>query len=199
MPDQEPSSADPREETHEQGGGGSSPGAAPQPVEEVMGAARERFPGTVAHDSLGQAVLYVDRAHWREVAEWLRDDQGFDQCVDVTAVDHLLNAGRRVPDGVVPRRFEVVANLLSHVRNQRLRMICQATGEPDEEVPSLAGVWAGTEFAEREVFDLLGIRFAGHPDLTRILLPDDWEGHPLRKDDPSGRVPVQFKGSPKPR
>jgi NADH-quinone oxidoreductase subunit C len=90
----------------------------------------------------------------------------------------------------------VVANFLSHSRNQRIRAICQV---PDgAEVESLFEVYPGTELPEREVYDLFGVPFAGHPDLSRLLLPDDWEGHPLRKDDAPARVPVQFKEAPRP-
>jgi NADH-quinone oxidoreductase subunit C len=79
-----------------------------------------------------------------------------------------------------------------------MRIICQVPAA-DPTVPSLMGVYPGVEFPERETFDLFGINFDGHPDLTRILMPDDWVGHPLRKDDPSARVPVTFKGDPRPR
>ena len=96
------------------------------------------------------------------------------------------------------RRFEVIANYLSHVRNRRLRVIC-AVPESDAKVPSLASVYPGANFAERETYDMFGIEFDGHPELTRILMPDDWDGHPLRKDYPSARVPVTFKGDPHPR
>jgi NADH-quinone oxidoreductase subunit C len=107
----------------------------------------------------------------------------------VTAVDWMRKR---------PLRFEVVANLLSHQHRLRLRMI---TSLPREEpsVPSLTPIWPGAGFAEREVFDMFGIDFDGHPDLTRILMPDDWEGHPLRKDFGVGSVPVQFKDSHKVR
>jgi len=94
-------------------------------------------------------------------------------------------------------RFEVVGNFLSHPRNRRIRFVCQV---PDGgEVESLFELFSGTELPEREVYDLLGVRFAGHPDLTRLLMPDDWEGHPLRKDDAPARVPVQFKEAQAPR
>jgi NADH:ubiquinone oxidoreductase subunit C len=86
---------------------------------------------------------------------------------------------------------------LSHPRNRRIRLICQV---PDGgEVDSLFELFSGTELPEREVYDLLGVRFAGHPDLVRLLMPDDWEGHPLRKDDAPARVPVQFKEAQAPR
>jgi len=143
-------------------------------------------------------VVYVDGEQWRELAQFLRDDERYTQCLDVTAVDHLLDTARAVPDGVTPERFEVVANFLSHPRNQRLRAITQVPAD-DPEVPSLVEVYPGVDFAEREVYDLYGIRFEGHPDLTRILMPDDWVGFPLRKDDAPARVPVTFKEDPRPR
>jgi len=164
--------------------------------DEVAVAAMERFPGTVAAQSCGQAVVRVDRSRWRPFAQWLRDEQQFTQCVDLTAVDQLLRPARSLPPGVTPERFEIVANFLSHPRNRRLRAICQV---PDgEEIESLFDVYPGTEMPEREVYDLFGVPFSGHPDLTRLLLPDDWVGHPLRKDDPPARVPVQFKEAPRP-
>jgi len=158
--------------------------------------ARDRFPAAVLADSHGQEVLYVDRGDWRPLARWLRDEAGFEQCVDITAVDQLLRPGRPLPPGTEPERFEVVANFLSYSRNLRLRAICQV---PDGvAVDSLFDVYPGTELPEREVWDLLGVPFAGHPDLARLMMPDEWEGHPLRKDDSPARVPVQFKEAPPP-
>ena len=163
------------------------------PEDEVVRAVLERFPDVLVHDSLGQAVVHVGPEHWLELAQWLRDEQQFEICVDVCAVDHLLNRSRRLPEGVVPERFEVVANFLSRARHRRVRAICQVP-VADPSVPSLAGVYPGIDYSERETYDLFGITFEGHPDLSRILLPDDWVGHPLRKDAAAARVPVQFKG-----
>jgi NADH-quinone oxidoreductase subunit C len=99
---------------------------------------------------------------------------------------------------VTGERFEVVVNLLSLSLRRRIRVRMQVpAGDPV--VASLFDVYPGTENMEREAFDMFGIRFEGHPDLTRILMPEDWEGHPLRKDYAVGRVPVQFKGAPGPR
>ncbi len=170
----------------------------PVPSDEVAAVIVERFPGTVFVESHGQPVVYVDRGVWHELATLLRDEQRFSQCVDVTAVDHLVDGARAVPPGVVAERFEVVANFLSHARNRRIRAIAEVPAD-DPSVASLADLWPGVNFPEREVFDLYGIEFAGHPDLTRILMPDDWIGHPLRKDDAPARVPVTFKGDPSPR
>ena len=105
---------------------------------------------------------------------------------------------RAVPPGVTPERFDVVANFLSHARNRRIRIIAPIP-EEDPSLASLTDLWAGVNFAEREVFDMFGIAFDGHPDLTRILMPDDWLGHPLRKDDAPARVPVTFKEDPRPQ
>jgi len=168
------------------------------PSDEVAAAALERFPGAVFHESHGQPVLHVDRSAWHDIAAFLRDEQRFTQCVDVTAVDHLIDAARALPPGTVGERFEVVANFLSHPRNRRIRTICQVP-EGDPSVASLVDLYPGVGFPEREVFDLFGIRFEGHPDLARILMPDDWVGFPLRQDDAPGRVPVTFKGDPIPR
>jgi NADH:ubiquinone oxidoreductase subunit C len=183
-----------REEIH-------NPEAAPVPdvpADEVAAAVLERFPGTVFHDSHGQPVVYVERASWHDVAEFLRDDQQFTQCVDVTVVDHLHDSTRLAVAGVAPERFEVVANFLSHPRNRRIRVIGQVAPS-DTTIASISDLYPGIDFAEREAYDLLGVTFEGHPDLTRILLPDDWEGHPLRKDDFPARVPVTFKEDPGPR
>lgn len=163
------------------------------PEDEVLAAALERFPEAVAHDSRGQPTVHLRSGQWHDFALWLRDEQQFEVCVDVCGVDHLLNRGRQVPAGVRAERFEVVGNFLSRSRRRRVRAVCQVP-VADPVVPSLADVYPGVEWPERETYDLFGIRFDGHPDLTRILLPDDWQGYPLRKDDAAARVPVQFKG-----
>ena len=158
----------------------------------VGAAVLEKFSNTVFHDSHGQAVLYVERGSWHDVAAFLRDEQQFTQALDVTVVDHLVDNERLVSAGVAPERFEVVANFLSHPRNRRIRMICEVP-EDDTRVASITDLYPGLNFAEREAYDLYGITFDGHPDLTRILMPDDWVGYPLRKDDAPARVPVTFK------
>ena len=181
-----------REPDHEE-----APVAPPRPDDEVAAALCDRFAGSVFYASHGQSVVYVERSQLAAVAGYLRDDEQFTMLVDVTAVDHLVDGVRHCPPGVEAERFEVVANFLSHARNRRIRIICEVP-ESDPSVPSLTSVYPGADFPEREAFDLLGIEFDGHPDLTRILMPDDWTGHPLRKDDPSARVPVTFKGDPRP-
>jgi NADH:ubiquinone oxidoreductase subunit C len=185
MPD-EP--APPREEVHDP----------PAPADEVAAAVVAAFPGTVAVDSHGQSVVYVDRSNWAPVARHLRDRERFTQCVDLTAVDHLLDVERDVPAGVEAARFEVVANFLSHPRNRRIRVVCEVAAD-DTTLDTLVDVYPSVAFAEREVFDMYGVRFTGHDDLARILMPDDWIGHPLRKDDSPARVPVTFKEDPGPR
>jgi NADH-quinone oxidoreductase subunit C len=161
------------------------PPAPPPPPEEVHGALVTR--------SRGQKVLHPSRERYVALVEALGED-GFDLCLDVCAVDYLAAPARPLPDGVAPERFEVVVNLLSTTRKERVRVRVQVP-EADPVVPSLFPIHPGTEAFEREAFDLMGIRFDGHPDLTRILMPEDWEGHPLRKDYATGRVPVQFKAA----
>ena len=176
-----------------------APAAAAAPVDDPVAAAVvAKFPGSVAVESHGQSVVHVDRGALHAVTEYLRDHERFTQCSDVTAVDHAADLERVAVPGVTPERFEVVVNLLSHPRNCRIRLIAQVP-EADPVVPSVTPLYPGANFAEREAYDMFGIRFEGHPDLTRILLPDDWTGHPLRKDDHPARIPVTFKGDPAPR
>ena len=137
-----------------------------------------------AGTSVDGEVITVEPEGLVAVAEAAKE-AGFEMCMDLTAVDYL----DRDP------RFEVVVILLSQSHRQRLRLRCPVPADQPL-VPSLTTVYPGANFYEREVYDLMGIAFEGHPDLTRILMPDDWEGHPLRKDYAVGSVPVQFKSSP---
>ena len=153
--------------------------------------------GAISSLSHGQLVVHPDREAYLDVVRALRDD-GYQMCVDVTGVDYLPHMGRPLPAGVRPERFEVVVNLLSFEPPRRIRLRVQVP-ESDPRLPTLFELHPGTEAMERETYDMFGIVFEGHPDLTRILMPDDWEGHPLRKDYGIGKIPVQFKGAPGPR
>jgi len=168
------------------------------PSDEVAAALVSGFSDGVFVESHGQPVVYIPRDQWHDVAVFLRDEQQFTQCVDVTAVDHLVSPARATPSGVTRERYEVVANFLSHVRNRRIRVITEVPDD-DATIASIADLYPGVNFAERETYDMFGVEFDGHPELTRILMPDDWLGHPLRKDDSPARVPVTFKGDPGPR
>ena len=149
--------------------------------------------GCPATPSRGQLVLHPTREQYVDVVKALADE-GYAMCVDVTAVDFIAHPGRALPDGVTAERFEVVTNLLDLAAGRRIRLRIQVP-ESDPTVPTLFDVHPGTEALEREVYDMFGIVFADHPDLTRILMPEDWEGHPLRKDYDQGMIPVQFKGT----
>ncbi len=155
----------------------------------------ERLHGQLVTESRGQTVLHVDRSELQSLVKTLRDDEGYNVCIDVTAVDYLtFESPRDLPPAIAPERFEVVVSLLSHEHHSRLRLRVQVPVD-DPSVPTLFDIHPGSEASEREVYDMFGIRFDGHPDLTRILMPEDWDGHPLRKDYAVGRIPVQFKGS----
>ena len=143
-------------------------------------------------DSRGQSVTFVTSSDYISVIQQLYAE-GFTMCVDLTAVDYLLHPSRTVPSDVTAQRFEVVVNLLSISKHERMRVRLQVA--EGGSVPSLFDIHPSTEAMEREVFDMFGISFDGHPDLTRILMPEDWDGHPLRKDYSQGRIPVQFKGA----
>ena len=142
-------------------------------------------------------VRHVARESWADTVKVLRDE-GFTMLVDLTAVDYLTHPGRVLHDDVTPERFEVVAGLLNLNDRTRVRLRTQVP-DRDATIASLFELHPGSEALEREVFDMFGIVFEGHPDLTRILMPEDWEGHPLRKDYAIGRIPVQFKAAPRVR
>lgn len=138
-----------------------------------------------ASSSVVYTAVTVPVADWVSFAEAARD-AGFDTFIDIAAVDHYRDAPR----------YEVALNLLDTAASERIVVSTRAPYD-DPTVPTLTEVFAGANFYEREAYDLIGIDFPGHPDLTRILLPDDWEGHPLRKDFDVGAVPVEFKAGSK--
>ena len=142
-------------------------------AEELAGA----FPGAVEAlpPSFGMAVVKVRPNALGAVARHLKA-AGFEVLLDVGGVDYL---GRRPPE----ERFEVVYHLLDPGRLRRIRLKVPLP-EARPELPTVSDVWPAANWAEREAFDLFGVRFVGHPDLRRLLLPEDWQGHPLRKDYP---------------
>jgi NADH-quinone oxidoreductase subunit C len=155
-------------------------------------------PGVVTSEGLAcDLTCFPTRDEYVALVQSFKDD-GFEMCVDLCGVDYLEHVDRWLPEGVEATRFEIVVNLLSLSKKQRVRIRVQA-GDDAPEVATLFALYPGTEAMEREAFDLFGVLFTNHPDLTRILMPEEWEGHPLRKDYGAGRVPVQFKESPGPR
>jgi NADH-quinone oxidoreductase subunit C len=174
----------------------------------------EGVPGLVeTKEAFGETTLVVDPARLVEACTHLRDEEGFDFLSDVTPADYLgwgekgvagyigtvagrdLNApgsqGYAKRPAPKPKRFSVSYHLLTLADAPR-RVRVQVWVEDGEAVPSVVRVWPTADWHEREAWDLMGIPFEGHPNLTRILLEDDWEGHPLRKDYPIGGEPVRF-------
>ena len=143
------------------------------------------------------SVVFCSRDEYHETVAGMRAD-GFALLSDLCGVDYLTHPGRSLASTVVPERFEIAVVLTSVEQRRSLRVRVQIP-ERDPVVDSLWDLYPGAEAMEREAFDMFGIVFDGHPDLTRILMPEDWEGHPLRKDYSVGRVPVQFKEAPGPR
>ncbi|HEX9222626.1 MAG TPA: NADH-quinone oxidoreductase subunit C [Candidatus Acidoferrales bacterium] len=149
------------------------PAFAPVPLDnDLVKRYKARFGEAIreAWEDRKQAILVVDRARLLQIAEYTRDEEKFTLLSDLTAVDWPKRE----------KRFDVVLNLYSFEHNARLRIKVYA-GE-NEPVPSVSGIWSTANWLEREAFDMFGIRFEGHPNLKRILLPDEWQGHPLRKD-----------------
>lgn len=145
---------------------------------------REQFPDAViaVRELAGEQTVVVERDQIVEILTFLRDadELQYNFLSDLTAIDFL---------GRVPR-FEVVYHLLSMPNRRRVRL--KVLAEEETPVPSVVGVYPAANYLEREVYDMFGLDFEGHPDLRRILMPDEWEGHPLRKDYPLGYEPVAF-------
>jgi len=135
----------------------------------------------------GELTLHVKASKLVETAYKLRDTQSlrFEMCLGVSGVHY--------PDDK-DRELHAVYPLLSLTHNRRIRLEVSVP-DSNPHIPSLVEVWAGNNWHERETFDMLGIIFDGHPGLTRILMPDDWPGHPQRKDYPLGGIPVEYKGA----
>jgi NADH-quinone oxidoreductase subunit C len=119
---------------------------------------------------LGQNYMVVDRSLIPEILQVLRNEEQFDYCVDITAVHYPKR----------DKQFDVLWVLYSYARNERIRV--KTLIADGESLPSSVPIWTTANWLEREVFDMFGIKFDGHPDMKRILLPDGWKGHPLRKD-----------------
>lgn len=135
----------------------------------------------------GEFTLHVRREHLVRVARALRDDPAlrFELCLGVSGVHYPEDAGREL---------HAVYPLMSITHNRRLRVEVSAP-DADPHIPSLYEVYPTTDWHERETYDFFGILFDGHPSLTRITMPDDWRGHPQRKDYPLGGIPVEYKGA----
>jgi NADH-quinone oxidoreductase subunit C len=166
-------------------------GTAFQPPEElqpVLTGLRERFPEAVKEVSghRGEVTVELDRAHLVEVATWLRDHPAarFRLLADLSGTDYLKLDDR-------PERLCVDYHLYSFDHNTRLRLKVRV-GVDHPHVPSVTGVWGTANWHEREVYDFFGVRFDGHPNLVRILMPEDWKGYPQRKDYPLGGVDVEY-------
>jgi NADH-quinone oxidoreductase subunit C len=173
-------------------------------------------PGLVEQrESFGETTIVVDPARIVDACLHLRDEVGFDLLLDITATDYLgwgangvsgyigtptgrdihrpSTSGLQQLPEPKPKRFSVNYHLL-RISDDPARVRLQAWVDDGEPVPSVVSVWPTADWHEREAYDLMGIRIEGHPNLTRILMDDDWEGHPLRKDYPIGGEPVRFSG-----
>ena len=135
---------------------------------------------------MNSEIINTSVEEYKKLVESLHSEN-YEMMVDLTVVDWFR---KKEP------RFEVVVQFLSISKNQR-KTIKVFVDDEDLSIPSITDIYPSANFYEREAFDMFGINFLEHPDLTRILMPDDWNGHPLRKNYGSGRIPVQFKNAPK--
>ncbi len=147
-----------------------------------------RPPGRL--DLPGELTLHVRREHLIALATTLRNDPGlrFEFCASVSGVDYYN------PDDAASNRLHAVYHLTSMTYRRRIRLEVSVS-VADPHIPSMTALYPTADWQERETFDMFGIVFDGHPGLTRILMPDDWDGHPQRKDYPLGGIPVQYKGA----
>jgi NADH-quinone oxidoreductase subunit C len=159
--------------------------------DEVYDSLEEAYPGfadaieRVVVDR-GELTLHIKPEKIAEVLQIMRDDESlrFELCSSVDAVDYLTSD---------PRRFHISYQLTSMTYRRRIRL--EAAVAEGVSLPSATAIYPTADWQEREVYDMFGVVFTGHPNLTRILMPDDWEGHPQRKDYPLGGVPVEYKGA----
>ena len=131
-------------------------------------------------------IINTSVAEYKKLVESLHSES-YEMMVDLTVVDWFR---KKEP------RFEVVVQFLSVSKNER-KTVKVFVDDEELLIPSITDIYPSANFYEREAYDMFGINFSEHPDLTRILMPDDWNGHPLRKNYGSGRIPVQFKNAPK--
>jgi NADH-quinone oxidoreductase subunit C len=171
-------------------------------------------PGLVSEtEAFAETTLVVDPARLVEACSHLRDELGFEMLIDVTPTDYLgwtapgvsgyigtaqgRNLNRPMTQGLQslpapkPKRFSVSYHLLA-IADRPRRVRLQTWLDEDEPVPSVIELWPSADWFEREAWDMMGIRIEGHPNLRRLLMDEDWEGHPLRKDYPLGGEPVRF-------
>ena len=150
--------------------------------ESLQQAVQQRFPSAVLgqHSQHGDDTLIVNSDSWHAICRFLRDEQAMDMMMDLTAVDFP----EREP------RFEVVVHLYSLTRGQRLRLKSRVGTKAghDAEIDSISDLWGSANWMERECYDMFGVRFRGHPDLRRILMYPEFEGHPLRRDYPAQKI-----------
>ncbi|MFQ6172325.1 NADH-quinone oxidoreductase subunit C [Oryzobacter sp. R7] len=177
------------------------PGASPRPygsyfdeLADTLAGALTEAGGPTANEAVekvvvdrGELTLFVRREHLLAVARVLRDHPGlrFEMCMGVSGVHYLEDEGREL---------HAVYPLLSITHGSRRVRVEVTAPDADPHIPSVVSVWPGNDWHERETWDMFGIVFDGHPALTRILMPDDWPGHPQRKDYPLGGIPVEYKG-----
>lgn len=159
--------------------------------EQVVESIKSKFPNSVLSEVtfMGEITLEIGKENLKGIMSYLRQpsEAGFEVLTDLTGVDYLEPV----------KRTKVVYWLQNPTNYERLRIVLFAAR--DEAIPSVTDIWEGADWYERELYDLFGVRFEGHPDLKRILMPDDWKGHPLRRDYALTEEPVEFKHGVKPK